>query len=358
MSAVVASSGKRQAGARLRPGAGGREQPGAVPSQRGANRQQPAVGREQPAAGRRKLGGIQRARIVAAMTEVASERGAGNVTVAHVVARSGVSRRTFYDLFHDRDDCLMAAFEEVTGRIAARVLPACEGHVRWQERIRAGLFELLGFLDEEPAAARLWFVETLAAGPVALERRELVLERARRAVAEGSGARRGGQDPPPLTAEGVVGAIVAVLHARLAQREHGSFVALLNPLMAMIVTPYRGAAAAARELERPLPAPRARPANTTRDPLRELDMRLTYRTVRVLSAVGERPGASNREVAQHAGIVDPGQTSKLLARLESLGLVANTGEGASKGAPNIWTLTPRGSEIEQAIRTQTAQRAP
>ena len=41
-------------------------------------------------------------------------------------------------------------------------------------------------------------------------------------------------------------------------------------------------------------------------------MRLTYRTVRVLGAVGEHPGASNREIAERAGISDQGQISKLL----------------------------------------------
>jgi chromosome segregation and condensation protein ScpB len=38
-----------------------------------------------------------------------------------------------------------------------------------------------------------------------------------------------------------------------------------------------------------------------------------------------------------------------LRRLESLGLVLNTGQGHSKGEPNRWALTPRGEEVEQAI---------
>src|SRR5271156_3460353 len=60
---------------------------------------------------------IQRMRILAAMAEVASERGAGSVTVAHVVGRAGVSRRTFYDLFADREECFLAAFEDAIGRV-------------------------------------------------------------------------------------------------------------------------------------------------------------------------------------------------------------------------------------------------
>ena len=70
---------------------------------------------------------VQRARILAAMIEVASERGASEVTVSRVVARSGVSRRTFYDQFEDREDCLLAAFDQALEWILAVVGPAYGG---------------------------------------------------------------------------------------------------------------------------------------------------------------------------------------------------------------------------------------
>jgi DNA-binding MarR family transcriptional regulator len=87
-----------------------------------------------------------------------------------------------------------------------------------------------------------------------------------------------------------------------------------------------------------------------RDPMAGLDMRLTYRTVRVLSAIRERPGASNREVADGAGITDQGQISKLLARLHGLGLIENLDRLPGKGAPNEWRLTERGERVERATR--------
>jgi DNA-binding MarR family transcriptional regulator len=79
-------------------------------------------------------------------------------------------------------------------------------------------------------------------------------------------------------------------------------------------------------------------------------MRLTYRTVRVLMVIGERPGASNREIAEGSGIVDQGQISKLLTRLARLNLVENVGDGQEKGAANAWHLTPRGAQVERATR--------
>ena len=85
-----------------------------------------------------RVSDIQRARILAAMVDVASERGGGNVTVAHVVARSGVSRRTFYEIFQGREDCFLAALDDAIARIAAEVVPAYRQPGPWRERIRAG----------------------------------------------------------------------------------------------------------------------------------------------------------------------------------------------------------------------------
>jgi DNA-binding MarR family transcriptional regulator len=131
-----------------------------------------------------------------------------------------------------------------------------------------------------------------------------------------------------------------------------SMTALLGPLMGMIVLPYQGQATAAREAARPVPL-RRRTTPPQRDPLRELDMRLTYRTVRVLLAIAAHPGASNRQVADASGVSDQGQISKLLARLEHLDLIDNSGLGAARGEPNVWSLTPRGKEVEDTVRRQT-----
>jgi DNA-binding MarR family transcriptional regulator len=151
-----------------------------------------------------------------------------------------------------------------------------------------------------------------------------------------------------------VGAVFAVIHTRLLEGGREPLTDLLGPLMSMIVLPYLGARAASRELSRPalelrrdshVPS-RAR----NQDPLQGLNMRLTYRTVRVLMVIGEHPGASNREIAEGSGIIDQGQISKLLTRLARLNLVENVGEGQEKGAANAWHLTTRGAQVERATR--------
>jgi hypothetical protein len=126
--------------------------------------------------------------------------------------------------------------------------------------------------------------------------------------------------------------------------------------MSAIVLPYLGGSAAQKELHRPAPSLKTSERAGHGDPLEGLDMRITYRTVRALIAIASTPGASNREIATAAGIADQGQISKLLTRLEHLGLVCNEGSGHAKGAPNAWALTTRGLDVERAIRIQTASR--
>ena len=147
--------------------------------------------------------------------------------------------------------------------------------------------------------------------------------------------------------------MLSVIHTRLSDPDPKPLSGLLGELMSVIVLPYLGHASAQKELSKPAPKLKTKTAHTQRDPLDGLDMRITYRTVRVLMVIASYPDASNRKIASEAGISDQGQVSKLLARLEHLGLVYNRGIGPVKGAPNAWQLTARGRHVEQAIRVQT-----
>jgi AcrR family transcriptional regulator len=348
---VLVSSREAKAGARTQRARGGRARPVVDGlSSRGARSVEEGVPREH-------VTEIQRVRILMAMAEVAAERGAGQASVAHIVSRAGVSRRTFYDLFEDREDCFLATFDEVVARASLPVLVAYRAESKWRERIRAGLLALLVFFDEEPALARFCVVEALAAGPRALERRGELVDQLVSVVDEGRGERPARTpEAPPLAAEGAVGAVLAVIHRRLAVGGPEPLTSLLGSLCSAIVLPYQGASVAQKELHRPAPSLKPNPVRHYGDPLEGLDMRITYRTVRVLIAIGSGPGASNREIATLAGIQDQGQVSKLLTRLEHLGLIHNEGVGPAKGAPNAWTLTAKGQRVEEAVRVQATPR--
>ena len=139
---------------------------------------------------REALVASQRSRFIDAMAQVVAERGYPATTVADVVERAGVSRRTFYEQFADKEACFLAAYDvgltAVLGRIKEAVEgvperlppPLSGGHppppgpaAGWRERARAGVEAFLALLASEPAFARSLQVEILTAGPAALERR-------------------------------------------------------------------------------------------------------------------------------------------------------------------------------------------
>jgi AcrR family transcriptional regulator/DNA-binding MarR family transcriptional regulator len=306
---------------------------------------------------------IQRSRLLAAAVQTVEELSYTQATVAHITRRARVSRRTFYELFSNREECLIATLESVVDGIRVEIAAADLEGLAWRERVRGGLWMILSFLDREPVLARVCVVQAMRGSQSVLERREQVLAGFAAIVDEGRFEAARGRECPPLTAEGLVGAAFSLVYARLLRRDDEPLTNLLGDLMGMIVLPYMGPAAARKEQSRPAPThataaaakgvPKAAKTQTQGDPLAGIPMRLTYRTVRVLEAIAGQPGVSNRGVGEQAGVSDQGQISKLLARLERLGLASNTGEGHTKGEPNAWTLTPTGRRVAQTIRMHT-----
>jgi AcrR family transcriptional regulator len=144
---------------------------------------------------RSQVAGVQRSRIMAATFEACAEQGAAGLSVADIVGRAGISRRTFYELFDSCEDCLLAALDQALGAASERVLAVYEPLAPWRARMRSALTALLRFLEEQPQVARLLIVESLAAGPRAFERRTRALAPVVAAIDEGHEAARKGMGP-------------------------------------------------------------------------------------------------------------------------------------------------------------------
>jgi AcrR family transcriptional regulator len=123
----------------------------------------------------------QRGRMIDAMAQTVAAKGYAATTVADVVAHAGVSRKTFYEHFADREECFLAAYDAAVdvllGAVAERMAAGTPSEVDWRERVRAGVRAYLEALAVEPAFARTFLVEVHAAGPRALGRRADVHER-------------------------------------------------------------------------------------------------------------------------------------------------------------------------------------
>jgi AcrR family transcriptional regulator len=124
----------------------------------------------------------QRIRLLTAMTEAVAEKGFANTVVADVVARSGVSRATFYSMFRDKGDCFQAAYEMNAGLVARMMETGLEelgsdarsGPIEKLERV---LDLYIDALAGAPALARVFLVEVYAAGPEAIARRRASFDR-------------------------------------------------------------------------------------------------------------------------------------------------------------------------------------
>jgi AcrR family transcriptional regulator len=310
---------------------------------------------------RTRVGEIQRSRLLAGAVAVIDELGYPQATVGRIAGRARLSRRTFYQMFANGDECFAAVLDELAATVVGELGAAGLEGLSWRERMRGGLLAMLVLLDREPALARVCVVQALGGGPQVLRRRENLVARLVAAVDEGREGAGRGEGLTVVTAEGVVGAAFAIVYSRLSRRDGELLTGLLGELMAMIVLPYLGPAVARRERTRPAPVLPPVSAGAcavapqgTRDPLADVNLRLTHRTARVLEGIAELSGRgadpSNRDVATFAGVTDPGQISKLLRRLERLGLLVNTGAGHAKGAPNAWALTDKGEQVTHSIR--------
>lgn len=291
---------------------------------------------------------IQRARIVAAAIDTLEGRGYAAMTVAAVIGRARVSRKTFYEVFANRDECFMAAVDEVFTKAHSVASAAYAPESGWLAATRSSLDSLLCLIDDEPGLARIWFVETLAGPDAVLDYRARATAEMVAAIDRGRGEAGERAQPPALAAEAAVGGMSHIIYSRLTSESSEPFAALLGPFMYLIAFPYLGAPRARAELRRtservsgPQPVTRRR----RRELLQGMNIRLTHRTIRALDAVSNHPGASNRVVADECGIQDQGQISKLLARLERRALIENRGLGQRRGGTNSWHITERGSEI-------------
>jgi AcrR family transcriptional regulator len=120
----------------------------------------------------------QHGRLLDAIAQVVAEKGYAATTVADVIDRAGVSRKTFYEHFRDKEACFLAAYDAGVDILLATMRQA--GDTRG--RVRA----YLQTLAAEPAFARTFLIEVAAAGPEALRRRRLVHEAVAAFTAEGA----------------------------------------------------------------------------------------------------------------------------------------------------------------------------
>jgi AcrR family transcriptional regulator len=171
------------------------------------------------AASREVVWESQRERMLAAMAEAVAAKGYARVAVADVISRAGVSRKTFYEQFSNKDECFIAAYDASVALLLDGIQEAIdEAAPDWIAAATAGTRAYLEMLEANPALARTFLVEVLAAGPEALARRGAVHERFAQQLATVHAAARRDMPELPEVAPHVFRACVGAINELVTER--------------------------------------------------------------------------------------------------------------------------------------------
>lgn len=193
----------------------------------------------------------QRSRLIAAMLDLVEAHGYGGTTVSDVVGTAHVSRNAFYELFDDRQDCFIAACDELQSALLDSLYEQMT-RPTWLEALERGLDIYLEFWTARPGFAIVYVVEFPIAGKRALEQRDRAYERfARMFQALGARARVEQPDLPPLpklNTRILVTAITELLAQEVRSGRGDKLVELRDDMLRFIVLMLADEATAKRAL--------------------------------------------------------------------------------------------------------------
>jgi AcrR family transcriptional regulator len=183
----------------------------------------------------------QRERILRAVVDVASVAGYGTMVVEDIISTAGVSRRTFYDYFPNKEAAFLDAYDQAVDQLRNNVSEAyaIEGNIF--ERTTSAVAALINTLADDPAMAEMGVVEVLAAGAEAIERRGRAMQRLSTLITEGvASAGATDESMPSLTAETIAGGIHEVIYSRVLRGELEELRQMVPDLVYSIFLPYMG----------------------------------------------------------------------------------------------------------------------
>jgi AcrR family transcriptional regulator len=181
---------------------------------------------------REQVSADQLQRLLLAMIDSVGEKGYRATTISDVVGRAGVSRKTFYEHFPNKQACLLATFDMIAEEGRRRAITAYErAEGGLQESVEAAIRALFEATIDNPAAARLNMVEIVAAGPAGIERRERAVDEYRNFVRGMLEEKRDGTPVPDQVVRGVVGGLNRILYSRVRHGQRAELRQLVPDLM-------------------------------------------------------------------------------------------------------------------------------
>jgi AcrR family transcriptional regulator len=188
----------------------------------------------------------QRERLLAAVVTVTVANGYDSTTVADILGEAGVGRESFYELFDDKLDCMLAAHKVLLDELEQRVQAAYAEEGPWPGRVRKALGATLEWFAADPDAARFTMVEASAFGPAFREVFQTEYARFTKLLDDGIGE----DEPSPELSSATklaVGAILARIYEEIFLGRAAELPRLLPDLTYELLVPYVGEARAREE---------------------------------------------------------------------------------------------------------------
>lgn len=170
---------------------------------------------------REEVDANQRQRLVVAMGELAGEKGYTATTVADVLARAGVSRKSFYEHFANKQECFFAAYDAIAQEGSDAIMGAYEAAETPTAGAALAIAELFERAIRNPRGVRVALIEANAAGQAGSERREQLLSRYEGLLRDVLSLPPGPWTVPSPVLRGIVGGLTGVLnsHVRVGRVE-------------------------------------------------------------------------------------------------------------------------------------------
>jgi AcrR family transcriptional regulator len=172
----------------------------------------------------------QRIRLALAMIDSIGDDGYRATRVADVIARAGVSRKTFYENFENKQELLLWTFDAIAAELTRRIEDAYRETEGWPGRVEAAIGALFSSAIDNPGALRLSLLEIAAVGPAGIERRERSIGRYERFLHDALSLAPGEGTVSDAILKAMIGGFNRVLYRRVQGDEAPELLALVPDL--------------------------------------------------------------------------------------------------------------------------------
>lgn len=104
------------------------------------------------------------------------ERGYRETTVSDIVRHARTSKRTFYEQFAGKEQCLLELLRRNNADLIAGIQAAVDGEADWQLQIRQAVGAYVHHIEARPAITLSWIREAPALGAVARPLHRLAMD--------------------------------------------------------------------------------------------------------------------------------------------------------------------------------------